>query len=148
MSSSGFAEQVQRIVGPVLLARGFTLDQIDDGLGDGGRELSVVYYRGDDCKIQIYKSSREGETNCMIAPLSAPNEFGLRSATKKWRYLTAFVEHPDRSDADLARMARLEYTSFDDPLLWVQAHIENDYAAARFGILELNRPPDVPEHTQ
>lgn len=91
----GFADEVQLLVGPALSDRGFALEQVFDGTDSGGRDLSVVYYRGPDCKIQIYESSREGETNCMIAPLSAPNEFGLRSTTTKWQYLTRFAKRPD-----------------------------------------------------
>ena len=137
MLTPGFSDEVQQIVGRALFERGFTLDQIDEGADDGGRAQSVVYYRGRDCKIQIYRSSREGETNCMIAPLSAPNEFGLQSATKKWRYLRSFVEPPSLSLKQLSRMARSEYESFENPLLWVAAQIEKDYEAAHSGILEM-----------
>lgn len=36
------------------------------------------------------------------------------------------------------QMARSEYESFDNPLLWVKARIENDYDAAHSGILEMD----------
>ena len=75
---NGFARDVESIVGPSLAQLGFVLDEIDSSVDEGGRPGSVVYYRSSDCKIQIYNSSREGNINCMIAPLDAPNNsFGL-----------------------------------------------------------------------
>jgi hypothetical protein len=139
-----FPTEVQLIVGPVLSDKGFTLEQIDDGTDEGGRYLSVVYYRGHDCKVQIYKSAREGETNCMIAPLYAPNEFGLRSTSKKWQYLTRFAKRPDAPLKELMQMARSEYESYDDPLHWVKARVEKDFDAARAGILEMYPPSESP----
>jgi hypothetical protein len=142
--SHDFPNVVQAVVGPVLSKRGFVLDEIQDGADEGGRHLSVVYFRSADCKIQIYESSREGETNCMIAPLDAPNEFGLRSTSKKWQYLTRFVKRPDLPLKELMRMARHEYESFDNPLEWVKARLEADFDAAHAGILNTQRPSDTP----
>jgi ADP-ribose pyrophosphatase YjhB (NUDIX family) len=134
---SDFPAEVQELLGPTLSAMGFSLDAIDDAIDDGGRHLSVVYYVGKDCKIQIYRSSREGETNCMIGTLDAPNEFGLRSKSKKWQYFTRFVELPDLPLSELARTAKAEYESFEDPLHWVKSRIENHFDAARTGILKM-----------
>jgi hypothetical protein len=134
---SDFPTEVQEIVGPALAGIGFTLDQIDDDADDGGRYLCVVFYRGIDSKIQIYKSSREGETNCMIAPLDAPNEFGLRSKSKKWQYFTRFIKLPDLPLDQVAQMARAEYESYDNPLSWVKARIECHFDVAHAGILEM-----------
>jgi hypothetical protein len=81
--ASEFSAEVQTIVGPLLERLGFALAEIDDNPDEGGRRQHVVYYRSNDCKIQIYESSREGAVNCMIAPADVLNEFGLRA--KKWQ---------------------------------------------------------------
>lgn len=74
---------------------GFALDCIDDDVDEGGRSGHVVYFRSEDCKLQIYWSSREFEINAMIAPLSAPNVHGLYDTSSKWHYLNEFVKHPN-----------------------------------------------------
>jgi hypothetical protein len=133
--TSEFSTEVQTIVGPLLKELGFVLDEVDDSPDEGGRRQHVVYYRSNDCKIQVYESSREGEVNCMIAPLDAPNEFGLR--TKKWQYFTRFSKRPDLPLAELAELARAEYTAYANPLDWVRDRIVKYYDAAHIGILEM-----------
>ena len=133
--TSEFAADVQTIVGPVLKGLGFVLDGIDDNPDEGGRRQDVVYYLSDDCKIQVYESSREGETNCMIAPLDAPNAFGLRA--ENWQFLTRFSKRPDLPLAELAALARAEYESYANPLEWVRDRIVKYYGAAHRGILEM-----------
>jgi hypothetical protein len=142
--TSDFPTEVEVIVGPVLSAKDFALDQVDDGTDKGGRYQSVVYYRGPDCKLQIYKSAREGETNCMIAPLDAPNEFGLSSASKKWQFLTRFAKRPDVPLKELVQIARAEYESYDNPLHWVKTRLEKDFDTAHSGILEMYGTQDSP----
>jgi hypothetical protein len=133
--ASDFSAKVQKIVGPLLSDLGFTLDEIDDNLDEGGRRGHVVYYRSDDCKMQIYQSSREGEVNCMIAPPDVPNEFGLRA--KKWRYLTRFAKRPDVPPEELIRLARAEFDSYSEPLEWVKDRIVKYFDVAHTGILEM-----------
>jgi hypothetical protein len=133
--ASEFGEEVQTIVGPVLEGLGFVLDGIDDRPDEGGRRQHVVYYRSNDCKIQVYESSREGEINCMIAPLDAPDSFGLRA--DKWQFLTRFSKRPDLPLAELAELARGEYNSYPNPLEWVRDRIAQHYQAAHAGILEM-----------
>ena len=142
--SDDFPNGVRLVVEPVLSIRGFVLDEIQNGADDGGRDLSVVYFRSADCKMQIYESAREGETNCMIAPLDAPNEFGLRSSSKKWQYLTTFAKRPDLRLEDLVKMARQEYESYDNPLEWVKARIEADFDTAHAAMLNMQRAPQSP----
>lgn len=132
---SEFSAAVQTIVGPLLSKYGFSLDEIDDSPDDGGRGQHIVYYRSNDCKIQVYDSSREGEVNCMIAPLDAPNKFGLRA--KKWQYVTRFVKRPDVPLDKLAELARNEYKAYANPLDWVRDRLERYYEAAHAGILEM-----------
>ena len=135
MTSSEFSTEVQTIVGPVLEQFGFVLDEVDDSPDEGGRRQHIVYFRSNDCKIQVYESAREGEVNCMIAPLDVPNEFGLRA--RKWQFLTRFSKRPDLPLAELAELARAEYDSYSNPLEWVRDRIVKYYDAAHKGILEM-----------
>jgi hypothetical protein len=130
-----FSADVQAIVGPLLERLGFVLDGIDDSPDEGGRRQHIVFYRSDDCKIQVYESSREGSTNCMIAPLDVPNEFGPRA--KKWQYLPRFSKQPDLPLAELAKLVRAEYEAYANPLEWVRDRIVRYYEAAHKGILEM-----------
>lgn len=131
--NSNFKTQVEKIVGPVLAERGFSLYAVDDRPDEGGRYQHVVYFRSADCKIQMYSSGREGETNCMIGPLDAPDSFGLRAG--KWHFLTQFSPRPDLPLAELAEKARAEYNSYSNPLEWVRDRIVSYYESARSGIL-------------
>lgn len=132
---SEFSAEVEMIVGPLLEELGFMLDEIHDSPEEGGRSQHVVYYRSRDCKIQVYQSSREGETNCMIAPLDVPNEFGLRA--KKWQYLSRFTERPDLPLEELVKTARAEYMAYANPLYWVRDRIVRYYDAAHAGVLAM-----------
>jgi hypothetical protein len=129
-----FSAEVQSIVGPLMIDLGFVLDGVED-FDEGGLPGTVVYYRSDDCKIQIYQSGREGETNCMIAPLDAPDSFGLRA--DKWQYLLRFSKTPDLPLAELAALTRAEYNAYANPLEWVRDRIAKYYPAAHTGILEM-----------
>jgi hypothetical protein len=136
-----FSNKVQTIVGPLLHQLGFTEDLVDDSADDGGRARTVVYYRGSDSKIQIYWSSREGEINCMIAPISASNVFGLNDPSKKWHYLNEFVEKPDLSLEELVRVLRAERINFQTEeswLKWLRDRIERYFDTAHSAILNMN----------
>ncbi|WP_328358623.1 hypothetical protein OG976_04825 [Mycobacterium sp. NBC_00419] len=130
---SHFSEDVQTIVGPLLADLGFTLDEIDDSPDEGGRPQHVAYYRSSDCKIQIYNSWREGEVNCMIAPASVPNGFGLRA--KKWHFLGTFSERPNLPLEQLVDLARAELDAYPNRLEWVRDRIVKYYDDAHRGIL-------------
>jgi hypothetical protein len=135
VTTSEFSTEVQTIVGPVLEQLGFVLDEVDDSPDEGGRRQHIVYFRSNDCKVQVYESAREGEVNCMIAPIDVPNEFGLRA--RKWQFLTRFSKRPDLPLAELAELARAEYKSYSNPLEWVRDRIVKYYDAAHKGILEM-----------
>ena len=132
--ASEFSADVQAIVGPTLEERGFVLDEIDDSPDEGGRDQHVVYYRSKDCKIQVYDSSREGEVNCMIAPLDAPNKLGLR--TKKWHYISKFSKRPNIPPQERLRAAIAEAQAYANPLDWVRDRIVKHYETAHAAILE------------
>src|SRR5690242_9518288 len=133
--ASEFADEVQAVVGPALDKLGFRLDEIDDNPDDDGRAQHVVYYRSDDCKIQVYKSERDGEVNCMIAPADVPNQFGLRA--KKWQFLTRFTELPNLSLSEISDLAKAELDAYPNRLEWVRHRIETYYDAAHKGILAM-----------
>ena len=132
--ASEFSTEVQAIVGPLLERLGFVLAEIDDSPDEGGRRQHVVYYRSNDCKIQVYESSREGEINCMIAPLDASNEFGLTA--EKWYFISYFSKRADLPPKERLRLAIAEVQAYDNRLDWVKDRIIKHYETARAGILE------------
>ncbi|KUH84625.1 hypothetical protein [Mycobacterium sp. IS-1556] len=129
-----FPTEVESIVGPLLSDLGFTLDNVDVHVDEGGRHGSVVYYKSADCKLQIYQSSREGSVNCMIAPLDAPNEFGPHDASFKWQYLTKFAPMPDVPLEELIETVSFETKTSAEELRWVRDNILKYYEAAHAGI--------------
>ncbi|MDT5336116.1 MAG: hypothetical protein QOD90_1621 [Mycobacterium sp.] len=132
-----FPSEVERIVGPSLATRGYALDEVDPRVDEGGRWGSVVYYRGADTKVQVYLSTREGEVNCMIAPLDAPNEYGLRNRSKKWRYFTRFIEHPNVPLEELVKLIPVAPSTDEGRLEFVKDTIEECFTAAHAGILQI-----------
>ncbi len=130
--SECFAQDVQEIVGPALFEQGFQLDEVDDRPDSGGRERHVVYYRSNDSKVQIYKSSRDGSVNCMIAPVDTPNEFGPNA--QRWQYIRRFAAYPDLPFDELMAVIDAEYDSYPDDLHWVRGQIAKHLNAARAGI--------------
>jgi hypothetical protein len=131
-----FSADVQATLMPLLADLGFVLEEIDNDPDDGGHGLErhIMFFRSFDCKIQVYDSSREGEINCMIAPLDAPNEFGLNS--KKWHYISYFSKRSDLPPEERLRLAIAEAEAYDNGLDWVKDRIIKHYETARTGILE------------
>lgn len=132
-----FPAEVQSVVGPLLTDFGFTVDEIDNNVDEGGRRGSVVFYRSKDSKIQIYRSSREGEINAMIGPLDAPNEHGLYSRSGKWHYFNDFADEPKLPLEELVRKLRDERVNFETTPNWLEwikrerivRYFESAYAA-------------------
>ncbi|SNV56603.1 hypothetical protein [Mycolicibacter terrae] len=134
-----FIEEVRRIVDPFLSGLGFAVEEVDEIVDEGGLTSSVAYYRGPDCKIQVYHSSREGEINAMIAPFDAPNELGVYGRSKKWHHLSDFADTADLPLEELVRKLREERASCDTTpkrLEWLTRRIAQDFDAARTAILE------------
>lgn len=126
VTTSELSIEVQTIVGPVSEQFGFVQDEVDDSPDEGGRRQRIV---------EVYESAREGELNCMIAPIDVPNEIGLRA--RKWQFLTRFSKRPDIPLAELAELARAEHKSYANPLEWLRDRIVKYYDAAHKGILEM-----------
>ncbi|GAB4947604.1 MULTISPECIES: hypothetical protein [Mycobacterium] len=134
-----FLQDVQAVIGPFLSDLGFTSDGVDSAVNEGGPKGSVAYYRGQDCKIQVYHSSREGEINAMIAPLDAPNEYGLYNGSGKWHYFNDFTDIPDLPLEELVRKLRAERANFEttpERLEWLKRRIARDFDSARTAIVE------------
>jgi hypothetical protein len=132
--ASEFFTDVEATLGPLLRELGFFLDDVDDGPDEGGLARNIIYYRSKDCKLQIYYSAREGEINCMIAPLDAPNEFGLNS--NKWHLISRFSKPPDIPLREQLQIALAEVQSYEKRLDWVKDRIIKHYEDAHAGILE------------
>lgn len=133
--TKSFPAVVESVVGPLLHDLGFALDEVDDDFDEGGRPGSVVYYRSDDCKVQIFRSSREGSVNCMIAPLSAPNTFGLYDESNEWQYLTKFCPGPDLPLEELVKQVSYKSKSDEEQLAEVRDVLIECYEVARDSIL-------------
>jgi hypothetical protein len=71
----------------------------------------------------------------MIAPLDAPNEFGLTG--KKWHYISKFSKRSDLSPQERVRLAIAEARSYANQLDWVRDRIAKHYQAAHAGILQM-----------
>lgn len=139
-----FSNKVEIIIGPLLDSLGFELDGIDNHVDEGGRLGAVVYYRSNDCKIQIYWSGREFEINAMIAPLSAPNEHGLYNRSSQWHYLNEFIKNPDLPLEQLVQVLKSERANFDSDtkwLGWLKGRIAQYFEPAHAGVLELHGRP-------
>jgi len=139
--TDSFPTEVQSVVGPLLTDLGFTLDEIDNNVDEGGRLGAVVYYQSDDCKLQVYWSAREREINAMIAPLNAPNEHGLYDRSSKWRYLNEFVKPPDLPLEELVRVLKADRANFESDIKWLEwlkGRISQYFEAAHAGVLEMH----------
>ncbi len=135
--TENFPTEVQSIVGPLLADLGFTPEGIDNDVDEGGRQGSVVYYRANDCKIQIYRSSREGSVNCMIGPLDAPNRIGIHDRSYKWQYLTRFAPPPNVPLEELVKSVSYEPETDTERLERVKTTIAENFEVAHAGILEM-----------
>jgi hypothetical protein len=132
--TSDFVADVDAIVGPLLANLGFVLNEVDDGPDEAGIPRHIVYYGSGDCKLQIYNSSREGETNCMIAPLSASNQYGLNA--ENWHYISRFSKRSDLPPQERLRIAIAEAKAYDNQLEWVRDRIAKHYESAHAAILQ------------
>ena len=137
-----YSDEVQAIVGPQLTNLGFHLDSVDDHVDEGGRRGGVIYYRRADCGMQIYWSAREFEINAMIAPLDAPNEYGLYNKSGKWHYLAEFVKKPDLPLEELVKVLKADRENFVSTtkwLTWLRDKIVVNFPAAHDGIKAMDR---------
>jgi hypothetical protein len=121
MSSS----DVERYLGPELAALGFQLDEVDAAAVYGERPAWAVFYHGPDCKLQVCWSAREGGMDFMLAPLDAPNEYGLLNRSKQWHFMLALSDVTD----DLGTPPLGAAT--DEVWAWRKALFDAHFEAAR-----------------
>ncbi|CAJ1586169.1 hypothetical protein [[Mycobacterium] wendilense] len=139
MRNDEFVIQAQEILGPTLSGRGFTLEEIDDAVDEGGRYGAALYYLSSDCKLQIYWSAREWEVNVMVAPLGSPNQHGLYDRSRRWHYLPEFSPRPNLSLEELVKKRREEGVKFLDDigqLRQLVGHIDRYFEKAHTEILK------------
>jgi hypothetical protein len=77
----------------------------------------------------------------MIAPLDAPNKFGIYDRTYKWQYLTRFAPTPDVPLEELLHSVSVESESDTEQLEWVKSRIAEYFEVAHAGILEMYGKP-------
>jgi hypothetical protein len=136
-----FLAGVRSIVEPLLTQLGFCLDEVDDGVDEGGRAGSVVFYRSKDCKIQVYDSSRDGSINCMIAPVDAPNVFGPHDRSKKWQYLPRYAIWQGVPLEEIMKdKLPVDFPTTSQFLESVRARIEKYYPVAHAGVIATEGP--------
>jgi hypothetical protein len=136
-----FLADVRLIVEPLLIRLGFQLDEYVEDVPEGGPKSSVVYFRSEDCKLQIYQSSREGSINCMIATLDAPNVFGPSDASGKWQYIVMFaIRQGIPREEILKDKLPVDFPTTRQRLEWLKGRIEKYYPVAHEGILEMGGP--------
>jgi hypothetical protein len=121
--------EVERFLAPTLSHAGFKLDEIHDATIYQNRPAWAVYYRGQDCKLQICWSARDGGIDFMLAPFDAPNEFGLLNRSKKWQFMLLLSDaHDDLTTPGL--------DAGDDIVMpWLKALFEVHFEAARNALL-------------
>jgi hypothetical protein len=112
-------------MGATLTALGFALDGVNPDVLYGERPAWAVFYRGPDCKLQVCWSDRDGGIDFMLAPLDAPNEFGLDNRLKKWRFMLALSDATD----DLGTPPVGAGT--DEAWVWRKALFDAHFDAAR-----------------
>ncbi|MEB3049366.1 hypothetical protein KV112_06355 [Mycolicibacter sp. MYC123] len=114
---------------PTLASLGFALDEVMSGIVYAERPAWAAFYRGPDCKLQICWSSREGGMEFMLAPLDAPNQFGLEDGFKTWRFMLGLSDVTD----DLGPPPI--YGSLDEIWAWQKAKFQAHFEAAKRALL-------------
>ena len=100
-----------------------------------------MFFRSEDCKIQVYDSLRGGEINCMIGPLDAQNVFGLYDRSGKWQYLPRFAIRQGVPLEEIMKdKAPVEFPTSAQFLESVRRRIEKYFPVAHAGILEMTGP--------
>ncbi|MEB3049365.1 hypothetical protein KV112_06350 [Mycolicibacter sp. MYC123] len=114
---------------PTLASLGFVLDEVMSDIVYAESRAWAAFYRGPDCKLQICWASRIGGMNFMLAPLDAPNRFGLEDGFKTWRFM---FELSDATD-DLGPFPRRG--GFDEIWAWRKAKFQAHFEPARRALL-------------
>jgi hypothetical protein len=121
--------ELSRFLEPTLEHAGFHLEEIDEAMIYGDRPAWAAYYRGQDCKLQICWSARDGGIDFMLAPTDAPNEFGLLNQSKKWQFMLLLSSARD----DLPTPA--PDADDEEVVSWLRALFEIHFVSARDALL-------------
>lgn len=89
------AMEADRHLGWLLSEYGFLIDEVIDGIDFKERPAGAVFYRRDDCKLQICWSAREGSSDFMLAKPDVPNAFGLAADATGWHFLLRLSDFDD-----------------------------------------------------
>jgi hypothetical protein len=123
------AAKLERFLESTLAQAGFTLEEVVDPALYQNRPAWAIYYRGQDCKLQISWSARDGGIDYFLALPDAPNELGLLNESKKWRLMLMLSNVRD----DLVTPS----PDADDEteMSWLKALFETHFAAAHTALL-------------
>lgn len=127
-----FLIAVRSIVEPRLADLGFRLEEYMSDVGPNDKEGSAVFFRSNDCRIQIYDSRRNGDINCMIAPLSADNIFGPYDRSGMWQYIVMYAVKKGVPREEIMNDELLtDFPTTLERLHWVRGRIEKYLPMAR-----------------
>ena len=133
-----FLTEVRSIVEPSLAEFGFEFEAFIDDVDEGGRLGSAAFYGSKDCKIQVYRSTRAGSVNCMIAPIGAPFLFGPYDHSGKWQYLPRFAIRQGTPLEEIVKdKLPVDFPTNSQQLEWVRGRIEKYFPIAHAGVLEM-----------
>ncbi|SOX52788.1 hypothetical protein MAAFP003_1455 [Mycobacterium ahvazicum] len=130
--------EVERFLEPTLTRAGLKLDEIQGDEIYGDRPAWAVYYRGHDSKLQVCWSARDGGIDFMLAPLDAPNEFGLLNRSKKWQFMLLLsAAHDDLTTPGLD-------ADDNEVMSWLEALFKIHFEAARDALRSQAGTSDTP----
>lgn len=123
-----------QFLGRTLSGAGLEMDEVLDDLIYADRGAWAIFYRGPDCKLQLYWSARNGGLNFMLAPLDAPNEFGLSNQSRAWQSMLRLSDAHDQ--------LKTPGMSADDNeiMAWLKDIFEIHFGPARAALLAEERP--------
>lgn len=55
-----FADEIEVTLGPFLRDEGFEVNEVDDSPDAGGQERHILFYKSDDCKLQVLQIDPRG----------------------------------------------------------------------------------------
>jgi|GEM_PF-2520745 len=136
-----FLMAVRSIVEPLLTELGFQLDEYMGDIGASDKKGSAVFFRSEDCKIQVYDSRRNGDINCMMAPLAATNIFGPYDRSGAWENIAMLTVGAGIPREELMKdKLPSDFPTTNERLEWVRGRIYKYYSIAHERILKIADP--------
>ncbi|WP_233428560.1 hypothetical protein [Mycolicibacter heraklionensis] len=126
--------ELDQYLGRTLSWAGLEMDEVQDALTYGDRRAWAIFYRGSDCKLQFCWSARNGGFNFMLAPLDAPNEFGLSNQSRAWQAMLRLSDAHDQ-------LKTPGMSAGDNEIMaWLKDIFEIHFGPARAALLAEERP--------